>query len=626
MSDGSCAIDNCNVPNFEYGDKCIFHCEKDDWYEEDKNGNRDWSKSDNNIEKFWTDITNEKIHLDHYNFEKFIFPRFLDSPVIRFHWTNDPNKVLQKPVRFFEAIFKDDAIFHIIFKEYANFSGVNFERKADFEACDFQGGSIFKQCRFGGGANYEKAIFRKKAEFLEKTSFEKETSFKSAKFHQETDFKDIYIDGNIGFEGATFKGVANFQVELKKGSCTFEGAHFQQNINFANSTFNGDVNFTKADSNISGHLTFDTVTFKKDFLLNECPDIQGVVAFNATHFEQISNFSKTTFKRDFQVNNSVFGQSTLFVGTTFNRSVFISDTAFGKGAVFNKPNFARFVQIESPQKDSNIKFENLSLNVPLQINSGELNSLIFNYFSVSENQELDISDISIDTLGLDNFDRSSSFKLHNVEVKTELNVNNSDLANTRINNLIVDRAKINLFNSSFADVLFNNVKWGNIQRVKGNRDVFRQLKKYNDDQGNYIDASGFHAMEMKMHHIEDLKGWSGINPFDWQILQDKLTFLVNRVVSNFSRSWFRPLLWFVFIGVVFHAWFSYQIGKFYIVTDLYYQCYLDYFNDLLRFVNPFEREADEDFQDGYYIWFLHKVFSGFVIYHFIVALRRQTKR
>ncbi|MEN5406988.1 hypothetical protein ACN2C0_09160 [Aliarcobacter butzleri] len=40
-----CCCGNCTLEVFENSDKCILHCEKDDWYEIDDNGNKNWDKS-----------------------------------------------------------------------------------------------------------------------------------------------------------------------------------------------------------------------------------------------------------------------------------------------------------------------------------------------------------------------------------------------------------------------------------------------------------------------------------------------------------------------------------------------------------------------------------------------------
>ena len=49
----NCTQENCNLEVFENSDKCILHCEKDDWYDVDNDGNKIWDKSEKEIQLFW---------------------------------------------------------------------------------------------------------------------------------------------------------------------------------------------------------------------------------------------------------------------------------------------------------------------------------------------------------------------------------------------------------------------------------------------------------------------------------------------------------------------------------------------------------------------------------------------
>ena len=58
----------------------------------------------------------------------------------------------------------------------------------------------------------------------------------------------------------------------------------------------------------------------------------------------------------------------------------------------------------------------------------------------------------------------------------------------------------------------------------------------------------------------------------------------------------------------------------------YYTGFIGFLDDFAKFMNPFSKKIDGNTNVGYAIWLTHKVFSGFLIYHFIVSLRRNTKR
>jgi len=40
---GKCSIKNCENECFEQEDKCILHCEKNDWYTFGLNNTKDWN-------------------------------------------------------------------------------------------------------------------------------------------------------------------------------------------------------------------------------------------------------------------------------------------------------------------------------------------------------------------------------------------------------------------------------------------------------------------------------------------------------------------------------------------------------------------------------------------------------
>ncbi|MDN5094669.1 hypothetical protein ACOTVQ_05935 [Aliarcobacter butzleri] len=61
MSKNICSVCDVEIKD-EYFDKkqnkCILHCEKDDWYDLNDNNEKDWSKSDEKIKYFWAQVRN----------------------------------------------------------------------------------------------------------------------------------------------------------------------------------------------------------------------------------------------------------------------------------------------------------------------------------------------------------------------------------------------------------------------------------------------------------------------------------------------------------------------------------------------------------------------------------------
>ena len=75
-----CSIEGCKLKVFENSDKCVLHCEKDDWDNEVSNNHL--------IETFWTavriyikdmddgNVSARRKHFNSYEFKNVIFPKW----------------------------------------------------------------------------------------------------------------------------------------------------------------------------------------------------------------------------------------------------------------------------------------------------------------------------------------------------------------------------------------------------------------------------------------------------------------------------------------------------------------------------------------------------------------------
>ena len=145
----------------------------------------------------------------------------------------------------------------------------------------------------------------------------------------------------------------------------------------------------------------------------------------------------------------------------------------------------------------------------------------------------------------------------------------------------------------------------------------------------------------------------------------KIIFWMNYLVSDFGRSWVQPLLWYLVLGLFFSFLYFRNIIQnipalclitgtivgFYcmmkfrmkvsrslliaLVPSFFYyfsEAFIkkEYwelrFNQLLRFINPFNTTGLDDNEGRLIWWILFRIFSVFIIYQFIISLRRQTRR
>ena len=159
---------------------------------------------------------------------------------------------------------------------------------------------------------------------------------------------------------------------------------------------------------------------------------------------------------------------------------------------------------------------------------------------------------------------------------------------------------------NFEGLKANEINWS--VKIGASRDTFRQLKVLMENQKNFIDSNVFYSFELN-EYMKELNQTSLFNK-----LEDKLVFWFSKTTSNFSRSWSLPLFWLISLSIIL-----------YIV--LYHNKMIDIcsLNHFIQFFNPLSRNATEEFESIYWIWFLHKIISGFFIYQFIISLKRKTR-
>ncbi len=159
---------------------------------------------------------------------------------------------------------------------------------------------------------------------------------------------------------------------------------------------------------------------------------------------------------------------------------------------------------------------------------------------------------------------------------------------------------------SFEGLKANEIKWSD--KIEASRDTFRQLKVLMENQKNFIDSNIFYSMELNEYMKELNKA------FNFSNLEDKAVFWFSKITSNFSRSWFLPLLWLILLSAILYF--------FLFCNKTIDTCSLNHF---VQFFNPLSKNANEEFKNIYWIWFLHKIFAGFFVYQFVIALKRKTK-
>lgn len=255
---------------------------------------------------------------------------------------------------------------------------------------------------------------------------------------------------------------------------------------------------------------------------------------------------------------------------------------------------------------------------------------------------------------------SKYIQLYNIDVYQKFKCDRVEFKNTYFNSFNIKDANKEIKKTSFIGSHLNSIQWGKIFEIKSTKDIFRQLKFVNDRQGNYIEANNFYATEMNTHKNEILDKESWFSNY-WQ---EKLTFLLAKKISNFGQSWFLPFLWLMIINLSFYAYIKinftlihtmtsliiiiilfiigrmfYEISKkkkvsfyiaqhftFILILSLIWYFELGTIQDISKFIS-FNLPKENTLTYTYlHIWFLNKTISSFILYYFVVALRRQTRR
>lgn len=374
-------------------------------------------------------------------------------------------------------------------------------------------------------------------------------------------------------------------------------------------------------------VSLNKTLFLDDALFNTC-DFEDIIFFDNAKFIGELKFESGSFNR-LEANYILLTKSFLMLNITFNGKAFFSPllsnkikitmigTKILKDFIFSlydhrlQEIFDAVLQLVTYKENKPIK------NPPLaEFNfTGEINDKISCKFAFADS-EIDQVLISNHNSGLFVCEQFSIQKIlildHfiNFGKVVFLNVNAENTEN------------ISIRSSVFGDTFFEYVKWGNISRFKCNRDEFRQLKNTYDKQANYIEANKFYASEMEVY----AKELNGKELKNWRDKAEYFLFVVGKWVSNHGQNWLLALGWILIFSLIMLAWHDdYKVNINVLINYSEYSFSShEFWNDLAKFANPFKLNLKDD--DKAYITLFHKIISGFLIYHFIIALRRNTKR
>lgn len=422
----------------------------------------------------------------------------------------------------------------------------------------------------------------------------------------------------------------------------------------------------------------------------------GKVDFSYIVFKNAVNIRNSTFKNNIQINKSQFNDQLYFCedtkinelridySTKINKlkleNITLSDDLFIKSPEIDKLEIINNKKINKIRihdseinaiiiKSNNIINDfilknivikekvNISENCENIIDNFEINDCTFNDSSYIGIKKMNFNNFSI----IDNDNISDAFCLYDTKIENKIRLEYTDISNFEFYNFDITNSEKIFKNVSFISnngfTIFNGVKWGDIDKIKGNRDTFRQLKYVNEQQGNIIEANKFYSAEMEAYK-DEIK-----NDKSSESAKDKFVFGINYLISDFSRDWVLPLIWYFVFGFLFSFIYYLDLTVFkhqgfissfllflsiiFFVLDfkkfngfrktlkiLFITSGLNYFMNVTKasfeklflFINPLNTSGLEDNKTRLIWWILFRIISVFIIYQFIISLRRQTRR
>jgi len=194
-----CSIENCNLKNFENSDKCILHCDKYDWEDDEEKRKLFWSKIQSLSKNgYFRRIENSKKVVG------VIFPYFEFKRIRK----NFNSEVIFYKCKFHGRVYQREN---------------SFGDKYLFSKCEFFDEVNFLYVDFSSSLSFiNKCIFNKKASFRY-CNFKKVVLFNNIKFKSITDFGFSCFENNLFFTNTIFFNKINLSKTIINSKSSFDG-------------------------------------------------------------------------------------------------------------------------------------------------------------------------------------------------------------------------------------------------------------------------------------------------------------------------------------------------------------------------------------------------------------------
>lgn len=522
----------------------------------------------------------------------------------------------------------------ILFKN-AIFQDVEISSSKDF---------LVSKSKFDGNVNFygdDYEVFN-----LDTAIFKKSCSFPKSQIHYLSGkscqfYEDITFCGGNEFTFVNVKFKKTLKLIGEYGDIKFERCDVKENfalvsfnapIELKSCLFQGNIDFSK--SNIP-QLVVRSSCFEKKFDLSDSTFIsidcegQEDERYPKNQFLEGVNFSKSKHQT-IHINHCLFENSLVFhnvQGICYLSD--ISNSVIKKLEILNSTVARLFANSENLQigtcslesikldnGDDDIMIKKLQIeeflcdkiSIPKALNLTDMEIKKFRISNCNFEYSLRIkySDIEIFNLISNTFEDLQIIENHNDDFSK---IRELRLKNTTIKNAVFDKLRYDKFIMNDAHV--SGAKIGFVKFKEGSRETNRFFKNYYDSISDYIQANEYYKQEM----IEQYK-----------VTQDKgerFILFWGRWISNFGQSWLRPLLWALLVTILCYRIANYELLSLSGFRENHIAWMI---NDILKFANPLNSDSKANYGLFYWAWMFHKLIMSALLYHFVVAVKRKTRR
>ncbi len=397
----------------------------------------------------------------------------------------------------------------------ADFTEAWFREDVAFEDVTFFE-TTFAEAKFDGHANFRKAVFRDHASFVKtrfgdkatfgEASFE-DTTFERAEFAGGATFDRSVFDGGT-FEYAQFGVTAWFDHALFKDDANFSGTRFTGRTSFCAVRFESEAQFFHEDAFLDD-VWFDNAEFlgEADF---SSLDFRGHAGFKEVNFAGGAKFENVRFRKRVWFEGVRFGGEAVFEGTRFedeagfDRADFEAAERFGpvtaEKMTFRHTTFHLRTVFEAKARELDCAEATFSEGVTLRLHSAvSLERAVFGkpsmvaaepVASVSSLRGTDVADLVLSDVDLSNCRFAGAHHLDKLRLEGVCTFGSFRRRQALIEELVWREHRDGATN---------------LKRIA---DLYRQLRKAQEDTKNLPGAADFYYGETEMRRHSPATPWS----------------------------------------------------------------------------------------------------------------------